>query len=67
MSIDRIKGRLQRLHIAMQKDDLTKERFAEYEASVAMYKAALIGRVGLAEADKFLNSLANPPVQSKEG
>lgn len=67
MTLERIKGRLQRLHIAMQKDDLTKERFAEYEASLVMYKAALIGMVGLDEADKFIKSLAQPPAQTTEG
>lgn len=66
MTLERVKGRLQRLHIAMQKDDLTRERFAEYEASVAQYKAALIGMVGLAEADKFMNSLAQPPAQVED-
>lgn len=63
MTLERVKGRLQRLYIAMQKDDLTRERFAEYEASVAQYKAALIGMVGKEKADKFMNDLANSPAQ----
>lgn len=57
MNVDRIKGRLQRLHIARQKDDITRERWSEYETSIAQHTAALIGAIGAVEADKFLLSL----------
>lgn len=59
MNVDRIKGRLQRLYIAVRKDDLTRERFSEYETSIAQYTAALIGAIGKVEADKFALSLKN--------
>lgn len=61
MSIDRIKGRLQRLYVAAQKDDLTRERFSEYEVSIAQYTSALIGAVGAKEADLFIREISKLP------
>lgn len=57
MNVDRIKGRLQRLYIAVQKDDLTRERFSEYEASIAQYTSALIAAIGVKEADIFIKDI----------
>lgn len=61
MTVDRIKGRLQRLYLAVQKDDLTKERFSEYETSIAQYTSALIGAVGAKEADLFIKEISKLP------
>lgn len=58
MTIDRIKGRLRRLSLAVQKDDLTQERFSEYETSIAQYTSALIGAVGVKEADVFIKEIS---------
>lgn len=57
VTVERAKGRIERLYIAMQKSDITKERMSEYEGSVGFYKSMLIGQIGQAEADKFIHSL----------
>lgn len=62
-SVERVKGRLTRLHIALGKSDLTKERVSEYQSSVAIYSAMLIAQVGNAEAAKFTESLSETPKQ----
>lgn len=60
-TLERVKGRIERLHIAMQKNEVTRERMAEYEGSIGLYKARLIAKVGPAKADEFFKGLDLAP------
>ena len=61
-TVDRVKGRLTRLYIAVDKRDLTKERAAEYESSINLYTAMLISQIGKLETDKFIAGLNTAPI-----
>lgn len=60
VSIERAKGRLTRLCQARQKDDLTKERLAEYETSYSTYLNLLIAQIGAEKAAEFIQGLDQP-------
>lgn len=64
-TVERVKGRIERLHIAMQKSEVTRERMAEYEGSIGLYKAMLIAQIGPAKADEFFKGLdLAPPLEN---
>lgn len=56
-TVERVKGRIERLHLAMQKSDITKDRMSEYEGGIGLYRAMLISQVGQAQADEFFKGL----------
>ena len=60
-TVERVKGRIERLHLAMQKNDITKDRMSEYEGSIGLYKAMLISQVGQAQTDEFFRGLDAAP------
>ena len=64
-SVERVKGRIERLYLARQKSDLTKERVDEYNASISMYSALLISQIGLVEADKFMKNLSQQATEEE--